>query len=79
MTSSDPASSESAPQAPEAPAPGVDEVDTEPLERAQQAVDEGNEAAREVAESDPIQDDLEIPGAGGDADADQGEVTPRPS
>ena len=76
---SDPASSETTPTVPEVSGVDVDEVDTDALERSQQAVDEGNEAARQVADSDPVSGDLEVPGAGTDADTEQGEVTPRPS
>jgi hypothetical protein len=79
MTSPDPATSETTPAVPEVSGAGVDEVDTDALERSQQAIDEGNEAAREVADSDPVDGDLEVPGVGTDADTEQGEVTARPS
>jgi hypothetical protein len=75
----DSASSETTPAVPEGSGVPVDEVDTAALERSQQAVDKGNAAAREVADSDPVSGDLEVPGAGTDADTEQGEVTPRPS
>jgi hypothetical protein len=54
-----------------------DTVDTEALERSQQAIDEGNDAAR-AALDDPSPD-LDGPGTGRSAEDTEGEPAPRPS
>lgn len=53
----------------------VEPVDTTALDRAQESIDEGREAAKKALPDDDSSPDLDVPTLGDD---DQ-EVTPRPS
>lgn len=53
-------------------------VDTDALDRAQQAIDEGNEAAKKALNSDHLGDELDVPATGDGLESDEQEVAPRP-
>lgn len=54
--------------------------DSEALERSQQAIDEGNEAAREALDDEAFPGgDLDAPGTGEGLEADEEDVAPRPN
>ncbi len=53
---------------------------TDALERSQQAIDEGNEAAREALGDQSPTSDLDVPATGDGLEAqEEGEVAPRPN
>ncbi len=56
-----------------------DAVDTDALERSQDAIDEGNEAAREALSDESPTDELDVPATGDGLESDEEDVAPRPN
>lgn len=55
-------------------------VDTGPLEHAQEKIDDAKDAVHDAMKDSAPAADLEVPGAGADAESGDGEnVTPRPN
>lgn len=57
---SDAAEPTTSPTSADSPASAAESVDTEPLERAQQAIDEGHEAADKALDPPPDDEDLDF-------------------
>jgi hypothetical protein len=53
-------------------------VHTDALDRAQEAIDEGNEAAKKALDGDHLGDELDVPATGDGLESDEQEVAPRP-
>jgi hypothetical protein len=60
-------------------APETDGGDSSALERSQEAIDEGREAANKALDDPSLASELDTPGTGEGLEEDQEDVTPRPN
>lgn len=58
---------------------GPEAGEADALARSQQAIDEGNEAARVALDDPSLANDLDVPATGEGLEADEEDVAPRPN